>query len=90
MARDDELRIRDRLGKLGNLPLLRGVAVLNIKELANALKPVVLPGEAEFDSLAAGFAQHPGVRSVIVVEKGKASARSNARSAPGKRPRRAH
>ncbi len=27
MARDDELRIRSRLGKLGNLPLLRGVAV---------------------------------------------------------------
>ncbi len=27
MARDDELRIRSRLGRLGNLPLLRGVAV---------------------------------------------------------------
>ena len=27
MARDDELRIRDRLGRLGSLPLLRGVGV---------------------------------------------------------------
>ena len=31
---------------LNKVAQLRGVAVLNINELANALKPVVLPGEA--------------------------------------------
>ncbi|MEP6788328.1 MAG: TRAM domain-containing protein, partial [Acidobacteriota bacterium] len=31
---------------LNKVSQLRGVAVLNINELANALKPVVLPGEA--------------------------------------------
>lgn len=39
MASDDELRIRDRLGKLGNLPLLRGVAVSGeLKRLQKQLK----------------------------------------------------
>ena len=39
MARDDELRIRDRLGKLGNLPLLRGVAVTGeLQRLQRQLK----------------------------------------------------
>ena len=39
MARDDELRIRSRLGKLGNLPLLRGVAVTGeLQRLQRQLK----------------------------------------------------
>jgi acetyl-CoA carboxylase carboxyl transferase subunit alpha len=39
VARDDELRIRSRLGKLGNLPLLRGVAVTGeLQRLQRQLK----------------------------------------------------
>ena len=39
MARDDELRIRSRLGKLGKLPLLRGVAVTGeLQRLQRQLK----------------------------------------------------
>ena len=39
MARDDELRIRSRLGKLRNLPLLRGVAVTGeLQRLQRQLK----------------------------------------------------
>ena len=47
---------------LNKVAQLRGVAVLNINELANSLKPVVLPGE---------------VLRVFVIKEGKERARGS-------------
>jgi uncharacterized protein YacL len=46
MARRVEGKIVTNDFNLNKVAQLRGVAVLNINELANALKPVVLPGES--------------------------------------------
>ena len=45
LARDTEAKIVTNDFNLNKLAQLQGVPVLNINELANALKPVVLPGE---------------------------------------------
>ncbi len=46
MARRMEAKIVTNDLNLNKIARLQGIAVLNINELANALKPVVLPGEA--------------------------------------------
>ena len=75
---------RDRKGKLltndynlNRVAQLEGVAVLNINELANAVKPVVLPGEElNVNIIRDGKEQNQGVGylddgTMIVVENGK-------------------
>jgi uncharacterized protein YacL len=46
MAKDMNAKIVTNDFNLNKIAQLRGVSVLNINELANALKPVVLPGES--------------------------------------------
>ena len=52
MARDDELRIRDRLGRLGSLPLLRGVGVTGeLQRLQKQLKKLEQQPTASSDEI---------------------------------------
>ncbi len=61
---------------LNRVATVEGVVVLNINELANAIRPVVLPGETmEVKIVQAGKEKHQGVGylpdgTMIVVEKG--------------------
>ena len=62
---------------LNKVAELQGVAVLNVNELANSLKPVVLPGEAlRVFILKEGKEQNQGVAyledgTMVVVENGR-------------------
>ena len=62
---------------LNKVAQLRGVEVLNINELANAVKPVVIPGEAmEVTVVKSGKEQGQGVAylddgTMIVIEGGQ-------------------
>ena len=62
---------------LNKVAKVQGVKVLNINELSNALKPVVLPGETmEVDVVAIGKEPNQGVAylddgTMIVIENGK-------------------
>jgi uncharacterized protein YacL len=64
---------------LNKVAQLQGVAVLNINELANSLKPVVLPGEAmRVFVLKEGKEYNQGVAylddgTMVVVENGRRS-----------------
>lgn len=52
MPRDDELRIRDRLGRLGSLPLLRGVGVTGeLQRLQKQLKKLEQQPTASSDEI---------------------------------------
>lgn len=78
LARDSESPIITNDFNLNRVAELQGVTVLNINQLANALKPVVLPGEEmEVRVIQEGKEFNQGVAylddgTMIVVENGRA------------------
>jgi uncharacterized protein YacL len=77
LARDMSAKIVTNDFNLNKVAQLRGVAVLNINELANSLKPVVLPGEVlRVFILKEGKEAGQGVAylddgTMVVVDQGK-------------------
>ena len=77
LARNQGLQILTNDYNLNRVARVQGVTVLNINELANALKPVVLPGEDMFVNVVKeGKEPNQGVAylddgTMIVVEAGK-------------------
>lgn len=77
LARDMGAKIVTNDFNLNKIAQLRGVSVLNINELANALKPVVLPGESmKVFILKEGKEESQGVAylddgTMVVVDEGR-------------------
>ncbi len=77
LARDLDLPVMTTDFNLNRIAELQGVRVLNINELANSLKPVVLPGESvSLTLIKEGKEQGQGVGylddgTMVVVERGK-------------------
>lgn len=77
MAKDRHAKLLTNDYNLNRVAQLEGVTVLNINELANAVKPVVLPGEdLSVSIIRDGKEQNQGVGylddgTMIVVENGK-------------------